>query len=466
MTNSKLSQRKRKGVVLMIMAVAMMFIVIPAVGLAIDGAVVYTIRAKLQSATDAAAVSGARSFSKGLNPTAQQGAASTTAVKYFRANMNSAWNPLSAPDPTVTFPAASTPRTVIVNVASTAVAPTYFMKILNVNSVTVTAVSQAVRRDVKIMMVLDRSGSLQTAGACDDLREAAKGFVASFTDGRDELGMITFGTSHRVDFAIANNFKTASTPLSTIINNINCTGGTSSAAAYWSGYQQLVANPEQGVLNVLLFFTDGQPNTLHMTNLEVKSTSTCSSFSPKAGVVAPATNGVNVLGLYNPVQTSAPPVSSDQNFAANTSGCKFRSNASNLPQDIVALTAAGADEDEEVDAHGNLLTGYKSVNRTSGRIRIDHHSTVTNAATNALANAAVRARADASSRGLEMMTFAIGLGGAGAAEDEIMNRIANTAVSPSYDNTKPTGMYIRADNLTQLDEAFASLASETMRFAK
>lgn len=44
--------------------------------------------------------------------------------------------------------------------------------------------------------------------------------------------------------------------------------------------------------------------------------------------------------------------------------------------------------------------------------------------------------------------------------------IANTAVSASYGNTKPTRMYIGADNLTQLDEAFAALASETMRFAK
>ncbi len=465
MTYYKLSQRKRKGVVLMIMAVSMMFIVIPTVGLAIDGAVVYTIRAKLQSATDSAAASGARSFSKGLSPITQQGAATTTAIKYFRANMNAAWNPLTAPDPTVTFPAGATPQTVVVNVASSATAPTYFMKMLNVNSVTVNAVSQAVRRDVKIMMVLDRSGSLDTAGACDDLREAAKGFVASFTSGRDEIGMATYGSSHRVDFAISNTFKTASTPLSTIINNINCTGGTSSAAAYWTGYQQLVAVPQAGVLNVLLFFTYGQPTSTNIANLQVITGSSCSSNAPKSGVVGAGTSGLR-RGLFAPLQTSAPPVSSDVTVASGSSGCSYASNLSNLNNDIIHLTAAGALPHQEVDAYGNLLTGHKSVNRTSGRISATDHQTLINVATNALASAASRARADASTRGLELVTFAIGLGGVGAAEDEIMHRVANTAVSLSYDHTKPTGMYIRADNLTQLDEAFNQLASETMRFAK
>ena len=98
----KFSARNRKGVVLMIMACALMFIVIPAVGLAIDGAVVYSVRAMLQSATDAAAVSAVQAYSRGLSPTAQQDSARTTAQRYFRANINAAWVPLTAPDPTIT----------------------------------------------------------------------------------------------------------------------------------------------------------------------------------------------------------------------------------------------------------------------------------------------------------------------------------------------------------------------------
>jgi len=77
------------------------------------------------------------------------------------------------------------------------------------------------------------------------------------------------------------------------------------------------------------------------------------------------------------------------------------------------------------------------------------------------------ARDDANTRGLDLTTFAIGLSNTlGAAEDEIMNRVANTTVSTAYQSTRPMGMYVRADNVGQLQSAFAKLASDILRFAK
>lgn len=463
---TRLTHKGRKGVALMIIAVALMFIMIPSIGLAVDGAVVYMLRAKLQSATDAAAVAGARSFSNGLSQPAQESSARTTAIRFFRSNMTSAWSPLTAPDPTVTFPSSSQPRTITVNVASSAVAPTYFMKVLRFNSVNITAVSQAVRREVKIMMVLDRSGSLATSGSCDDLRESARSFVNSFVDGRDQIGMVTYGTSYRVDFPITKFFKSGGgTSLPTMVGNINCTGGTNSGAAYWTGYQQLLVNPEPGVLNVLLFFTDGQPNTVHAPNLQVLGTSTCDNTATKSGAIAPATNGVNVLGIYRTAPSGPPPVTSDQSFVSGSSDCYYSNNgASQVYRDINGL----APTTNETDVFGNSFLGYKTTIRRlgNGRININDHETVTNAGINTLDNAARAARNDAFGRNLELITFAIGLGGTGAAEDELMHRVANTALSTNVQNDRPKGMYIKADNVTQLDEAFAQLASETMRFAK
>ena len=118
--NRRLSTKKRKGVVLMIMVVSLMFIVIPSIGLAIDGAVIYSIRAKLQAATDASCVAAARSISRGNTLSAQQSNATATGVRYFRANMNAAWNPIVVPDPVITFPAGETAQTIVVNVASSA----------------------------------------------------------------------------------------------------------------------------------------------------------------------------------------------------------------------------------------------------------------------------------------------------------------------------------------------------------
>lgn len=470
MLRNRLSGKKRKGAVLMIMALSLLFIVVPAIGLAIDGAVVYSSRAMLQSATDAAAVAAAQSISRGLNPSAQYDNATTTAKRFFRANMNASWVPVTAPDPTVTFPTPPQPRTVVINIASSLSAPTYFMRILNINSVTITAVSQTVRREVKIMMVLDRSGSLANSGSCDDLRDAASGFTDSFIDGRDQIGMVTFGTSYQVDFPITTTFKSMSgTNLPSMINNIACNGGTNSAAAYWTGYQALIANPEAGVLNVILFFTDGQPNTVHMTNMEVKGSSTCSSTTARAGVIAPSTSG-SVLGIYRSDPVSLPPIpttgNGDQRIISNSSNCYYNSNAANVYKDIVALTRSGAAN--EVDIFGNALTGYKTpINRTSGRIRIDDAETITNAGINALDSAARRARDDANTRGLDLTTFAIGLSNTiGSAEDTLMNRVANTAASTAYQNDRPTGLYVRADNVSELQAAFGKLASDIMRFAK
>ena len=159
-------------------------------------------------------------------------------------------------------------------------------------------------------------------------------------------------------------------------------------------------------------------------------------------------------------------MTSDQRLITNRTNCNFAANNANVWQDIVALTRAGAEN--EVDVFGNALTGYKTgILRTNGRIRINDNATIVNVGINALDSAATRARDDAASRGLDLATYAIGLSNViGAAEDTLMNRVANTAASPIYNASRPTGVYIRADNASQLDEAFAQLASEVMRYAK
>jgi hypothetical protein len=279
---------------------------------------------------------------------------------------------------------------------------------------------------------------------------------------------VTFGTSYRIDFPIASNFKsTGGTPLPTMLNNINCVGGTNSASAYWMGYQALIANPEAGVLNVILFFTDGQPNTVHVGDLRLNlGITTCNDVTPRNGVIAPASNGTNVLGVYRSDPTGAPPVTSDQRVITNSTNCQFASNATKVTTEFLSLTPVGAVN--EIDVFGNLLTGYKPLLRDgNNRIRINDNGTITNAGINALDSAAKRARDDANGRGLDLLTFAVGLSNnLGAAEDELMNRVANTPISTAYQGNRLAGLYVRADNVSQLDEAFASLASDIMRFSK
>ncbi|MCS6953352.1 MAG: VWA domain-containing protein [Bryobacterales bacterium] len=452
------------GVVLLLTTLALLFVVIPVVGLAIDAGVAYATKGRLQTATDGAALAAGRSLSRGLDLASQRTSAVQTAEAVFRANFVDGWLGAFNPQISVSFPAAP-PKTSIVRVETSVAAPTYFMRIFAVNSLTVRSVAEATRRDVNVMMVLDRSGSLAESNSCGPLRVAANSFVHAFLDGRDRVGLITFGTTYNVDFPLAFDFRSRSgTNLPTMINNIACVGGTNAAAPYWLAYQQLRALNEPGALNVILFFTDGQPNSLHMPALQVRASSPCIDKSDKNGVVAPA--GTQVWGVFRALETGPPPAPNpDWRVVPGSTGCYYASSYRRVVDDIVALTRPGAHN--EVDVYGNSLVGYKTPIRRdgSGRIRLNDWETVTNAATNALDNAAQRVRNESVLNGLDVVTYCIALGGPGEPEQVLMRRIANVPQSPIYDPSKPVGGYIYAADANALHQAFAQVASDILRLS-
>jgi Flp pilus assembly protein TadG len=453
---------KERGVVLLMTSVLLMFLVIPSVGLAIDAGIAFTIKAKLQASSDAAALAAARSLSRGLNLTAQQSSATTTASRFFNANIQNGWMGLSNPTINVTFPTAP-PKTTIVNVATGVDVPTYFMRVAGFTSMHVNGAGAATRRDVNVELVVDRSGSLSTA--CAALRTAGNTFVQSFVDGRDRLGLITFGTTYHSDFDPAMDFQSRATPndMVTMVNNIGCVGGTNSAAAYWLAWQKLLAINEPGTLNVIVFFTDGYPNTVTMNNLQVKTgalgTSTCVDKSDRTGVIEPA--GAQVWGVALDVETGPPPAPNpDWRPIANKNGCAFASNLANLTSDIYSLTKP-LDTDQH-DVNNISLLGWQPVTRTGGRIMFNV-TNVTNAGVNALDNAAQQVRTLSAANNLSVVTYAIGFN---TDYPDLMKRIANTTDSMIYDSTRPTGLYVYASDSSQLSAAFAKIASDILRISK
>ena len=480
--------RARKGFAVILSALMLVW-VIPMVGLVIDVGVMYSIRARLAGACDAAALSAARSLSTGVSLADQENAAKLRAEAFFKANFPS--GTLESNNRQVSVAVAETAAKVrTVRVSGSAGAPVYFMQMLGANRTIVSATSEASRRDVNIMLVLDRSGSLDTAGACDDLEDAAKVFVGQFANGRDRVGFLTFGGNYRVDYPPTKNFKTSPSAADELdkLYPGGCTGMTGSAQALWMGYKELEKVNEPGAQAILVFFTDGMPNTItadwkvRVDPTGIGSRSRCWDWQHNVPESNAAWNPVNQSyrgwvmsngsGIRSHLAPAMPaPVQSDHVDIPNG----YSGPAKQVSQDCYYISNSNAYQDiayyPTSDLYGNRTnTGYKPVQPISGGsydgfLRPDDQVTRLNAAINAVDHAAVRIRNKELNSNMPVVLNVIGLGGAGAAEHELLRRIANTADSTSFNSNAPTGQYIFAPTPEQLIAAFQKLGSETLRLS-
>ncbi|MEP7362273.1 MAG: vWA domain-containing protein [Acidobacteriota bacterium] len=252
------TELRRKGMAIIVTALMLVF-VIPVVGLAIDAAVLYTIKARLQTAVDAGAIAAARTLNKGLTIGEQAGNAQAKATAYFYANYPE--GELGATQVTIPTPDVSESgyRRRTVAVTGSVMAPTYFMRVFGYTRTKVQANGTATRRDVNIIMVLDRSGSMSTSGSCQPMKDAAKQFVGLFANGRDRIGMITYSTGYFQAFPHTMDFLTTTPNINTKIDSITCTGYTNTSTAVSEAYTHISTINEPGVLNIILLFTDGLP---------------------------------------------------------------------------------------------------------------------------------------------------------------------------------------------------------------
>jgi Flp pilus assembly protein TadG len=161
----KLPYRDReRGAVSVIFLLTLVFVLVPLTGLAIDATILYVVKIKLSAAVDAAALAAGRSLSVGQDLASQTTSATNTAQDYFAANFPAGfWNATSSAQVTVAQ-TSSLLRTVTVQ--GTATVPTLFMQVLGIPSATVSDTGTAARRNTNLILVLDRSGSMATAGVC------------------------------------------------------------------------------------------------------------------------------------------------------------------------------------------------------------------------------------------------------------------------------------------------------------
>ncbi len=436
-----------RGAALILFTVMLALVVLPLIGLSIDGGVAYFAQARLSSAVDAAALAGARSLNVGQDTSSQAANAQAIAAKYFNANyptglLNST-NITVAPDP----PKPSSYHTITMHVHASSDVQLYFLGMLGHPTAHLTADAVTSRRDVNVILAVDRSGSM--AGVCEVMKADVENFVDRFVDGRDRVGLITFTGSANVDYTATKQFKSQNPSMKDKIAQLNCANNTGSAAALSLAHQEILNGAEPGALNIVVFFTDGVPNGFTAgpatpgakPGFPLKPGKSCNGYSYADGYIA------NGGGIYDPYIPQ--PISSTA--LQVLSNCPTGSHAQ-LGQSYQFIP----DFDYWLDS----ASGYAAVTRDSSAHIVFSSANSDAVSLNAADDAALKIRNDGT------VIYAIGLGSNGGVDEKFLRRVANDPTSAQYNANQPTGKYYYAPTAGQLGAAFQSIASEILRISQ
>jgi Flp pilus assembly protein TadG len=486
-----LTKRQNQRGMAIFVSCVMMVIAIPMMGLAIDATVLYVVKSRLQGAVDGAALAATKALAHGSDDATQIANAKAAAATYVMLNYPASYffttnvTVSQATDVTVD---ESVQHQRTVSVTAHVAVPTLFMRWLSFTNTNVNALAATIRRDVNIAMVVDRSGSLAASGSCDAVKQAAINFVDKFSDGRDNIALVTFAASTHVDFPIANNFKTAATPVSTMLGNIVCAGSTSSAMGLWEGYDELVNLNQTAALNVLLFFTDGKPTGVNV-NMPLVTATTCTNAHagpPKwiNGLYNTYTNANQYFGILQPTNNGTI-TNSDGNPTsdANTgAGCQYMTGWPGTQTTYTDFLGV-----PQIDVFGdNLNNGYQPIVLSGGYISLADSTSAASMPMNGADDAATQIRngtavcqnAPAPTTGCtnllthagslsNIIIYSIGLGNAPyPLSPDLLLRISNDPASTIYDHTKPAGAYYPAPSSADIDAAFVKVAAEILTLAK
>ena len=526
------------GSVMVMFTMMMPFLLVPLVGLAIDATMLFSVRAKLQTAVDGGAIAAAQSLNSGLTFTTQKATAEKTADQFIRANFPVAgaftgytgyWQSFNLKDgstdcggsPCIVAAQDDANKRRTVTVTARVSVPLLFMRILGFSTGTVSATGQAARRDVVLVLVLDRSSSMTPALA--SLQAGATYFVSQFQAGRDRLGLVAFGGSALVaypptdwgkdpntatlagpDTSFENTPDSSASPnILTSISNIAIGSNTGTAEALILAYKELKAANQPGALNVIVLWTDGQPNGItanfnnstgtgvitsnctHKTDGGVSANSMIGWMAQWGGFVSGLTPPYG-RGIYTRSQTDTTTQTSVTNWLINGSepvigsppsaNCAYVSNQANIPSDLTIPT---------VDLYGNSTTGSTTApytaldyqqseiwgnecnNGSRTALNLSHTADACQvglASWNAVDMAGKLIRSDTT---LLPIIYCMGYEGNGGDDPALMRRLSNVNVASNtvFDSTKPQGMYLQIATVNDIKPAFQNVLAEILRLS-
>jgi len=211
--------RQRRGFVTIYVTLTSL-VLIPIAGLAIDMSVLYNVKARLQAAVDAAAIGSGSMLQRSTDLTnaTQVNSIKNAAQRFFNANYPASyWGSTQVYYDSTPSEDGTRVRTIYVHAAYDV--PMLFLRVVGVTNSRVAAQASVKVRFVTMMIVVDRSGSVTgNAGAVTAIRNALNTFVAQpatsmFVDGRDYVGMVSYGGNWKLDYAPTLTFQSSTRAL-------------------------------------------------------------------------------------------------------------------------------------------------------------------------------------------------------------------------------------------------------------
>lgn len=453
---------RQGGQIFVVLAISLVLL-IGIVGLAVDSGLGYLIKAKLNAATDAAAVAGARAASQGLTQSAQRAQAVDAAKKFFLANYPAGYlgSNRSLRGIEVRFD-DPLPGRITVDVAARATVPVSFSRMLGFEQLDIEAASQTVRKDLDMAFVMDTSGSMAPVAAAVRTQSAA--FLDKFNPSTDRIALIHFSVGAEVDEPIRTGQQRGFDRQRMVsdINGFRFSSVTNSAEGMWNARDQLnrIAVANRSSLRVIVFFSDGSPNTF-ASFFKFRNPSQCAL----AGSISTSDSLTPGLpgGLWDPAKQEA----------SLPGGCT-QGNAITSSLTTSALP-------DWYNAHGVNDREFPVVTNSPRLVQNDTSSpqatfiNVNHASKNVVEAMAAKARAE----GIHIFTLGLGpllrtVTGPSSAPDDtgenLLKCMANTPDAPlrcqAAGAAQPVGVYCHAETAANLQPCFSSLAAEILRITR
>jgi hypothetical protein len=491
---------------------------IPLVGLAVDGTMLYIVQTKLQSAADGAALGSGRLL--GTKANIPQIAGEFVGVN-FPVGFWGAANLVPSVEVTHDLGVHT------IKIHARVDVPLLFMRVLGKNASRVTAEAVATRRDTRVVLVLDRSGSMDNTDPVSGLnvfttmKACAKNFVGMFTPGTDELGLVVFGSGGLVAYPTARPYNPSPTgaggpdtsfavtpttgPVVTQINALLAGGGTNIPEALSLAYielqkahnREIALRGNDYAMNAIVLFTDGRPTALSLhpndrtalpDSNAIGSGSPCTHNPETADAATQMRGGAVIHGGSPPWGGASRPIALFRLSAYDTSqtltwwlGHPNTEHATLMsPSSAVSgCNQLGRNDNwglgdlykiPDTDLYGNSTNGAfyhlgGSYNGTSYNPNLPNNEVQLGLAIwNAVDNVGRTIRSQATMNPVAIYT--IGYTGNGGIDPVLLKRLANTPDITGYDPTQQTGMFVEVHRASDLSTAFSQVASEVLRLAK